>query len=232
MLRMKKRETTVTPSRGRRNNRLHVAWLAFACVGILVAAGWMSSQPAPTSPAGGMATAEWRFIGGVLLWEPLFGRKVQLHRKTCPLHERRHCPGRVGVCLDARRAGQKCPAGHQEDAGDRPGHPRRGQRLSFPAVQRGRRVDRVDYRPAVFRRPGVETARAFCYGRAAAFFVGSLFSATVGFVGMRLATVGNLRVAAAAKTSFGQALQLGYRTGTITGMLTDGWACWAARSSS
>ena len=48
------------------------------------------------------------------------------------------------------------------------------------------------------------------------------FSATVGFVGMRLATVGNLRVAAAAKTSFGQALQLGYRTGTITGMLTDG----------
>ena len=39
---------------------------------------------------------------------------------------------------------------------------------------------------------------------------------------MRLATVGNLRVAAAARTSFGQALQLGYRTGTITGMLTDG----------
>ncbi len=59
-------------------------------------------------------------------------------------------------------------------------------------------------------------------GRAAAFFVGSVFSATVGFIGMRLATVGNLRVAAAARTSFGQALQLGYRTGTITGMLTDG----------
>ena len=39
---------------------------------------------------------------------------------------------------------------------------------------------------------------------------------------MRLATIGNLRVAAAAKTSFGRALQLGYRTGTITGMLTDG----------
>ena len=63
---------------------------------------------------------------------------------------------------------------------------------------------------------------AFWWGRAAAFFFGSLFSATVGFVGMRLATVGNLRVAAAARTSFGQALQLGYRTGTITGMLTDG----------
>jgi K(+)-stimulated pyrophosphate-energized sodium pump len=39
---------------------------------------------------------------------------------------------------------------------------------------------------------------------------------------MRLATVGNLRVAAAAQHSFGEALQLGYRTGTITGMLTDG----------
>ncbi|HUE17830.1 MAG TPA: sodium/proton-translocating pyrophosphatase, partial [Planctomycetaceae bacterium] len=59
-------------------------------------------------------------------------------------------------------------------------------------------------------------------GRAAAFFLGSIFSATVGFVGMRLATIGNLRVAAAAQDSFGAALQLGYRTGTITGMLTDG----------
>ncbi len=63
---------------------------------------------------------------------------------------------------------------------------------------------------------------AISIGRAAAFFVGSIFSATVGFVGMRLATIGNLRVAAAAQHSFGRALQLGYRTGTITGMLTDG----------
>ena len=49
-----------------------------------------------------------------------------------------------------------------------------------------------------------------------------MFSWMVGFVGMRLATTGNLRVAAAAKHSYGQAMQLGYRTGTITGMLTDG----------
>ena len=60
-----------------------------------------------------------------------------------------------------------------------------------------------------------------CVGRATAFFFGSLFSASVGFFGMRMATVGNLRVAAAAKTSFGQALQLGYRTGTITGTGSD-----------
>jgi K(+)-stimulated pyrophosphate-energized sodium pump len=63
---------------------------------------------------------------------------------------------------------------------------------------------------------------AFRYGRAVAFFVGALFSWCVGFIGMRLATTGNLRVAAATKHSYGEALQLGYRTGTITGMLTDG----------
>jgi K(+)-stimulated pyrophosphate-energized sodium pump len=59
-------------------------------------------------------------------------------------------------------------------------------------------------------------------GRCLAFIMGAFFSASVGFVGMRLATEGNLRVAAASKQSFGKALQIGYRTGTITGMLTDG----------
>ncbi|MEI7903693.1 MAG: sodium/proton-translocating pyrophosphatase, partial [bacterium] len=63
---------------------------------------------------------------------------------------------------------------------------------------------------------------AFRWGRSVAFLVGALFSWTVGFVGMRLATAGNLRVAAAATRSYGEAMQIGYRTGTITGMLTDG----------
>jgi K(+)-stimulated pyrophosphate-energized sodium pump len=63
---------------------------------------------------------------------------------------------------------------------------------------------------------------AFKIGRAGAFLVGSLFSWAVGYVGMRLATIGNLRVAAAARSSYGEAMQLGYRTGTVTGMLTDG----------
>ena len=67
-----------------------------------------------------------------------------------------------------------------------------------------------------------DTTPEIAVGRAISFLVGSVFSATVGFVGMRLATIGNLRVATAAQTSFGRALQLGYRTGTITGMLTDG----------
>jgi K(+)-stimulated pyrophosphate-energized sodium pump len=67
-----------------------------------------------------------------------------------------------------------------------------------------------------------ESIQAVAIGRAAAFFMGATFSWLVGFVGMSLAVRGNLRVAAAARTSYGGALQLGYRTGTITGMLTDG----------
>jgi len=65
-------------------------------------------------------------------------------------------------------------------------------------------------------------AWGFAFGRAGAFLVGALFSWSVGFVGMRLATAGNLRVAAAARRSYGEAMQLGYRTGTVAGMLTDG----------
>ncbi len=63
---------------------------------------------------------------------------------------------------------------------------------------------------------------SFAFGRAGAFLIGSLFSWLVGFVGMRVATAGNLRVAAAARHSYGEAMQLGYRTGTVAGMLTDG----------
>ena len=59
-------------------------------------------------------------------------------------------------------------------------------------------------------------------GRACAFLMGSIFSATVGFIGMNMAVQGNVRVAAASRTSFAEALKIAYRTGTITGMLTDG----------
>jgi K(+)-stimulated pyrophosphate-energized sodium pump len=66
------------------------------------------------------------------------------------------------------------------------------------------------------------STEAFRWGRAFAFLIGAIFSWTVGYAGMRLATTGNLRVAAAAMTSYGKAMQIGYRTGTVTGMLTDG----------
>ncbi len=69
---------------------------------------------------------------------------------------------------------------------------------------------------------GGNYAKEYAIGRAGAFLVGAIFSALVGFVGMRMATTGNLRVAAAAPVGFGKALMLGYRSGTITGMMTDG----------
>jgi K(+)-stimulated pyrophosphate-energized sodium pump len=59
-------------------------------------------------------------------------------------------------------------------------------------------------------------------GRSLAFLMGAAFSASVGYIGMNMAVRGNVRVAAAARKNFADALRIGYRTGTITGMLTDG----------
>ena len=59
-------------------------------------------------------------------------------------------------------------------------------------------------------------------GRALAFVMGASFSAMVGFIGMNMAVQGNVRVAAASRVSFKKALTIAYRSGTITGMLTDG----------
>ncbi len=59
-------------------------------------------------------------------------------------------------------------------------------------------------------------------GRAGGFLMGAFFSAMVGYIGMNMAMQGNVRVAQAARSSFTQALKIAYRTGTITGMLTDG----------
>jgi len=58
--------------------------------------------------------------------------------------------------------------------------------------------------------------------RGLAFIMGAGFSLAVGQIGMRMAIEGNVRVAAASKRSFGEALRIAYRAGTITGMLTDG----------
>ena len=58
--------------------------------------------------------------------------------------------------------------------------------------------------------------------RGLAFVMGAGFSLAVGQLGMRMAVEGNVRVASASKRSFGEALRIAYRAGTITGMLTDG----------
>ncbi|MBK9750904.1 MAG: sodium-translocating pyrophosphatase [Chloroflexi bacterium] len=73
---------------------------------------------------------------------------------------------------------------------------------------------------------GCDPARTtIAIGRAGAFLMGALFSAAVAFIGMNMAVQGNVRVAAAAvdpKRGYADALRIAYRSGTITGMLTDG----------
>jgi K(+)-stimulated pyrophosphate-energized sodium pump len=59
-------------------------------------------------------------------------------------------------------------------------------------------------------------------GRSAAFIMGCIFSAVVGYVGMNMAIQGTMRVTSAAKKGSNEALKIAYRSGTITGMLTDG----------
>ncbi len=61
------------------------------------------------------------------------------------------------------------------------------------------------------------------FGRALFFLVGAAFSATVGYVGMTLATQANVRVAAAARVGQGaRGFRVAFRTGGIVGMLTVG----------
>jgi len=59
--------------------------------------------------------------------------------------------------------------------------------------------------------------------RTAAFLIGALFSASIGFFGMWIAVRGNVRTAAAAKRSdFNAALKVAFRTGGVAGLLTAG----------
>jgi K(+)-stimulated pyrophosphate-energized sodium pump len=60
-------------------------------------------------------------------------------------------------------------------------------------------------------------------GRAVFFLVGAAFSATVGYIGMTMATRSNVRVAAAARGGeAGRGFHISFRTGGIVGMLTVG----------
>jgi K(+)-stimulated pyrophosphate-energized sodium pump len=59
-------------------------------------------------------------------------------------------------------------------------------------------------------------------GRVGAFLIGVFFSAMIGYIGMNMAVQGNIRVSEASRKGFREALRIAYRTGTITGMLTDG----------
>jgi K(+)-stimulated pyrophosphate-energized sodium pump len=59
-------------------------------------------------------------------------------------------------------------------------------------------------------------------GRTIAFLMGAIFSATIGTIGMNIATRSNVKVAQAATRSFGEALSLALKAGATTGMLTVG----------
>ncbi|WP_164703331.1 sodium-translocating pyrophosphatase [Modestobacter sp. KNN46-3] len=66
-------------------------------------------------------------------------------------------------------------------------------------------------------------------GRAAFFLVGAGFSAAVGFIGMTLATRGNVRVAAAAAAGGHRpAFRIAFRTGGVCGMITVGLGLFGA----
>src|SRR4051794_39426434 len=66
-------------------------------------------------------------------------------------------------------------------------------------------------------------------GRAVFFLIGASFSASVGFVGMTLATRANVRVAAAARTGgYRPAFRIAYRAGGVCGMITVGLGLFGA----
>lgn len=57
-----------------------------------------------------------------------------------------------------------------------------------------------------------------------AFVVGAIFSATAGFIGMKIATKSNVRTAQAAKTSLSKALKVSFTGGSVMGMGVAGLA--------
>jgi K(+)-stimulated pyrophosphate-energized sodium pump len=66
-------------------------------------------------------------------------------------------------------------------------------------------------------------------GRAVFFLVGASFSATVGYIGMTMATRANVRVAAAARNGgAARGFHIAFRTGGICGMLTIGLGLFGA----
>ncbi len=67
-------------------------------------------------------------------------------------------------------------------------------------------------------------------GRSIFFLIGALFSATIGSLGMRLATAANVRVASASREDGGRekATRIAFRTGGVVGMFTVGLGLFGA----
>jgi K(+)-stimulated pyrophosphate-energized sodium pump len=59
---------------------------------------------------------------------------------------------------------------------------------------------------------------------AVSFIIGAVFSATAGYIGMKIATKANVRTAQAAKTSLAQALKVSFTGGSVMGLGVSGLA--------
>src|SRR4051812_20864905 len=59
---------------------------------------------------------------------------------------------------------------------------------------------------------------------AVAFIIGAVFSATAGYIGMKIATRANVRTTQAARTSLAQALKVSFAGGTVMGLGVAGLA--------
>jgi K(+)-stimulated pyrophosphate-energized sodium pump len=199
--------------------------LTVAVVGILAALGWFqfhpptATSPLPSAIATAAVGAE---SGGVILLEPLFGEKFNLWEKIALITNVVIALAGLGYALmlvgEVKNADEGTPRMQEIARAVREG----ANAYLFRQFRVVAVLIVLITGLLYFAAKAANAEQSIAWGRAIAFLVGSTFSAAVGFVGMRMATVGNLRVAAAARDSFGKALQLGYRTGTITGMLTDG----------
>ncbi|NJO07526.1 MAG: sodium-translocating pyrophosphatase, partial [Chloroflexaceae bacterium] len=76
--------------------------------------------------------------------------------------------------------------------------------------------------PEAVERFGADAVLWIAIGRGVSFLMGSIFSYVVGYVGMQVAVEGNVRVAAASQKGYNPALQVAYKSGSVTGMLAVG----------
>ncbi|MEN6450619.1 MAG: sodium/proton-translocating pyrophosphatase, partial [Thermoguttaceae bacterium] len=192
----------------RLRNRLQIAWLALLCAGCVVTAGWlMAAEKAPVSSNGATAgAAAEKGEGAFRFFEPF------LNTQKYPFAEQ---AALVVVLLIAvaglvyarmlvkqvREADEGTPQ-MQEIAGA----VREGANAYLSAQARKIVPLIVVITVALFFTKYSKDRPAdtpFAIGRAVAFLLGSLFSLAVGWNGMKLATTGNLRVAAAARRSYG-----------------------------
>ncbi len=144
--------------------------VAFGCLGAMAMQVGESAPGAP--PSTGSGTTDTKTFR---LWDPIVGSDFQWYEKVLLVLNVFVALGGLAYALMLVGQVRKAHARHEEDAGDRPGRPRGGQRLSLPAIPRGGRADRADHGPALLRRRGVRACRRrSAWGRAIAFLVGSI----------------------------------------------------------